>query len=867
MRRAEALTGQWARDTRAGDDAVATLRRDVLDVRSGDRVLWRVLPLRSAAGHALADVARQTHLPRLTRGEHDALRGLTSDAAAAVRDVQYVVGTRRIFSGRTSREAGDRAAAFLHQYHGWAITAGVPQLLDRLARPYGSPTPVPVADALAEWVGLCPRVSDLGGGPMLLPSSVVADLGHAVRTIDAALALEGRLQADALAAGEIVRSSDVRNVLMEMPVERLRDATRDRLRIGPLTAAGITTVQAVLDGGVRLEHLPGIGSTTATRIRGAAQTLRQTTYDEMPVRIDIKKRTAEVGELLRRLRAWDSMRRIKGAAADLAVKEALTPLSVVLNPAVTHVVVWSCDRSVASFRDAVQTVARRARQVSGAAPGPGGIDPWDDFAARAADYYALLSELGFLTEDEQKSHGDLPDDIVKAVRRVELDAEHLSASLRGYQSFGARFALVQRKVIIGDEMGLGKTVEALAVLAHLRSKGSHHFLVICPAAVVTNWVREVQSKSRLRPHRVHGHGRETAVRSWIRSGGVAVTTFESLTWVEQHVLDLDDLGCVVVDEAHYIKNPSTKRSHRAATLIELSDRAILLTGTPLENRLDEFRNLVRYLRPDLVVDADELAPRRFRQQVAPAYLRRNQEDVLTELPELVEVDEWLPMSPDDAAAYRDAVWAGNFMAMRQAAMSGGRRSVKVSRLVEIVEEAEANGRRVIVFSHFRQVLDQVAATLPGQVFGPLTGSVPAAVRQVMVDQFSAAECGAVLVAQIVAGGVGLNIQAASVVVICEPQLKPTTEWQAIARAHRMGQLESVQVHRLLSEEGVDRRVTEILACKRALFDDFARVSDTAGSAPEAMDISEAELAREVVAAERVRLMQSANAPSEGRAGD
>ena len=123
----------------------------------------------------------------------------------------------------------------------------------------------------------------------------------------------------------------------------------------------------------------------------------------------------------------------------------------------------------------------------------------------------------------------------------------------------------------------------------------------------------------------------------------------------------------------------------------------------------------------------------------------------------------------------------------------------------------------------------------------------------MVDQFSAAGHGAVLVSQIVAGGVGLNIQAASVVVICEPQLKPTTEWQAIARAHRMGQLESVQVHRLLSEEGVDQRVTEILARKRELFEEFARISETADSAPEAYDISEAELAREVIAAERARL--------------
>ena len=123
----------------------------------------------------------------------------------------------------------------------------------------------------------------------------------------------------------------------------------------------------------------------------------------------------------------------------------------------------------------------------------------------------------------------------------------------------------------------------------------------------------------------------------------------------------------------------------------------------------------------------------------------------------------------------------------------------------------------------------------------------------MVDEFSAAGHGAVLVSQIVAGGVGLNIQAASVVVICEPQLKPTTEWQAVARARRMGQLESVQVHRLLSEEGVDQRIRDILARKRELFEEFARKSETADSAPEAYDVSEAELAREIIAAERERL--------------
>lgn len=841
---------------RAGDEAITTLRRRVLSMSPAGLVAWRVLPLGPGDVGHLRDIAREAHLPAISPADEKVLEGLTTDAAAAIRDAKAVVGARRFVSGGKKRQAGDRAAGYLGQYRDWGVLAGVPPLLDGLAQQHGDQAPsVPISDALAPWVGLQPRLADLGSEPALLTVAVVAELPVAMATIDTALEREERFRSDARAAGEAVRKREVRSILAEMPVERLREATRDRLRVGPLTDAGVTTVQAVIDRGPQLEYLPGIGATTATRMRGAAQALWQTTYEEMPVRIDLKNRTSEATNLLRLLGVWDAMRQTKGAASDLALKEALSPLATVLDKGVSHIVVWANDRTVIEFREAAEAVVRRGRQLSSTSANSAARDPWDDFLARPADYFAMLSELGFLAEDEAKTHGDLPDDILEAIREIELDTQYLSASLRGYQSFGARFALVQRKVIIGDEMGLGKTVEALAVLAHLRAKGAHHALVICPAAVVTNWIREVQTKSKLRSHRVHGPGREAAARSWLRDGGVAVTTFETLHWLEPRLLGLGDLGCVVVDEAHYIKNPGAKRSQRASAVIKLSDRAILLTGTPLENRIDEFRNLVGYIRPELVLDASELAPRRFRRQVAPAYLRRNQEDVLTELPELVEVSEWLPMSSEDAAAYRDAVAAGNFMAMRQAAMSSGHRSEKVKRLVEIVQEAADNGRRVIVFSHFRDALDQVARSLPGKVFGPLTGSVPAAARQVMIDQFSAAAHGAVLVSQIIAGGVGLNIQAASVVIICEPQLKPTTEWQAIARAHRMGQLESVQVHRLLSEEGVDQRITEILARKREIFEEFARVSETADSAPEAFDVSEAELARDVVASERERLFQ------------
>jgi SNF2 family DNA or RNA helicase len=180
--------------------------------------------------------------------------------------------------------------------------------------------------------------------------------------------------------------------------------------------------------------------------------------------------------------------------------------------------------------------------------------------------------------------------------------------------------------------------------------------------------------------------------------------------------------------------------------------------------------------------------------------------------------------------------------------------------VELVSEAADGGRKVIVYSYFRDVLETVVQVLAGRdgvpgmpVIGPLTGDIPPADRQAMVDELTNAAGPAVLVSQIQAGGVGLNIQAASVIIIAEPQLTPTMEEQAIARAHRMGQVRPVDVHRLLCEDSVDQRVLELLAGKRDAFDEYARRSDMANASPEAIDAgSAAKLGHAIVAAERTR---------------
>ena len=137
-------------------------------------------------------------------------------------------------------------------------------------------------------------------------------------------------------------------------------------------------------------------------------------------------------------------------------------------------------------------------------------------------------------------------------------------------------------------------------------------------------------------------------------------------------------------------------------------RVLFLTGTPMENRVEEFRVLVNHLQPGLIPHISNvdglIGAGHFRAAVAPVYLRRNQSDVLAELPPRVETEEWVEPRGRDLDAYRHAVAAGNFMAMRRAAYAPGRPadSAKLGRLVEIVEEASANGRKVVVFSYFRE---------------------------------------------------------------------------------------------------------------------------------------------------------------------
>ncbi|MCY3861534.1 MAG: DEAD/DEAH box helicase [bacterium] len=549
-------------------------------------------------------------------------------------------------------------------------------------------------------------------------------------------------------------------------------------------------------------------------------------------------------------------------------------------------------------------------------PRSGWTGIWDEYAAQAATYNGLLAEIeelelgpdrqvgqqGSQRSDHQggrqRSHqgnrqaghqrgrqrgrqlkiearnvgptrpdrlGDrqlLPADIAERITSFDLDVTLLGASLRGYQDFGAKFALVQKRVILGDEMGLGKTIEALAVLCHLRSRGATHFLVVCPASVLANWENEIRRHSQLpTPLRLHGHLRERLLRKWTREGGVAITTFDTLRLLH---MPTTDIAAVVVDEAHYVKNPGARRTGAVLACLERSEHALLMSGTPLENRLEEFRTLVNHVQPAiatrLITVGGPNSADAFQRAAAPVYLRRNQTDVLDELPKKIETANWLPLEGAAADRYRRAVASGNFMEMRRAVFltDNPADSPKLTRLREIVEEATDNDRKVIVYSYFRDVLNRVYEALGPLAMGPLTGSVSGPRRQELVDEFSTRREPAVLVSQIEAGGIGLNIQAASVVIIAEPQWKPSTEEQAIARSHRMGQIRPVEVHRLLTENSVDEHMLAILARKSALFASYIRPSAMKDATAAAVDTSTATSSQstqeeQIIESERRRL--------------
>ena len=442
----------------------------------------------------------------------------------------------------------------------------------------------------------------------------------------------------------------------------------------------------------------------------------------------------------------------------------------------------------------------------------------DAFKHNGASFYATLEKLIGSALPKKLIYSSVPEQLASEIDEEILRIDEFRGDLRTYQEFGVKYVIHQKHVLLGDEMGLGKTIQAIASMVHLYHDGAK-YLVVCPASVMINWVREIEKFCKIPVVLIYGKFWDVAFEKW---NGIAVTNYETMYKLTPLINEKIHLDMLIVDEAQYIKNPDAKRTKSIRELKEESEYILMMTGTPIENKTDEMCELLQFVRPDLaqevksytiVNDIDS-----FREKLAPVYLRRKREDVLTELPTLTEIEEWCEMTEEDLSHYQKALADRNFMGMRRAMLEDNH-SGKLERMKELCEEAKENGSKVVVFSFFRDTLDIIAENIDNA--GIITGEISVNERQMIIDDFQNDDKANVLLCQIIAGGTGLNLQSASIVIFAEPQIKPSLTKQAMSRVYRMGQTNPVFVYHLLTENSIDDAVMKISKEKQEIFNQYA----------------------------------------------
>ncbi len=424
----------------------------------------------------------------------------------------------------------------------------------------------------------------------------------------------------------------------------------------------------------------------------------------------------------------------------------------------------------------------------------------------------------------------------------------LAADLRPYQREGVNWLCFTRDAELGallaDDMGLGKTVQALCAI-------SGRTLVVCPRSVVHNWSDEL---ARFRPTLTHAtyHGPRRAIDANI---DVTLTTY-ALLRLDIERLEQESWDTVILDESQAIKNPDSQVA-RAAYRINARHR-IALTGTPIENRLEELWSQMHFTNPGLlggrtafrerfagpISRGDAAVTKQLRQRIAPFLLRRLKRDVAPELPPRTDAVMYVELDQTERTIY-DAVRAatrkevieklgqgGGVMAaleallrLRQAschaALVPGQSaagSSKVTRLVDALSEAAADGHKALVFSQWTGFLDLVEPHLEaaGIPFTRLDGSTRD--RAGVVGSFQDSAGPPVMLISLKAGGTGLNLTAADHVFLMDPWWNPAVEDQAADRTHRIGQDRPVTVYRMVSSDTVEERILALQQQKRSIAD-------------------------------------------------
>jgi SWI/SNF-related matrix-associated actin-dependent regulator of chromatin subfamily A-like protein 1 len=446
--------------------------------------------------------------------------------------------------------------------------------------------------------------------------------------------------------------------------------------------------------------------------------------------------------------------------------------------------------------------------------------------------------------------GLAPDDLDGAYRR----AIALGEGLFPHQIEGVAFLIGRRRAILADDMGLGKTRQAIVSLRHVTPGGP--YLVVCPASVKRNWAREIEQAvpgSSVRV--VEGSTTPVAGSEW------TIVNYDILS---KHVGALGRVpwAGLVFDEAHYLKNHTSARSRIARQLAEQASTSAtpapavyLLTGTPLTNRPRDLFVLLQLVghslgrsflsfakrycaaekteygwKTDGASNLEELTV-----QLHGVMMRRSKDQVLALPPKL---RTWLPVDVPSGTGAREIREVVDLLIGQRAAPAGDPGAIddgrtrthvlalltkarqrlagaKVGATSDLVSGAIEQGEKVIVFSCFEEPL-QALATDFGDAAVLLTGRTPAHKRQGLVDRFQQDETIRVFLANIIAGGVGLNLTAASQVVFNDLDWVPANHWQAEDRAYRIGQTRTVNVTYLIGSGTVDDFVQTVLETKAAL---------------------------------------------------
>ena len=440
----------------------------------------------------------------------------------------------------------------------------------------------------------------------------------------------------------------------------------------------------------------------------------------------------------------------------------------------------------------------------------------------------------------------------------------LEATLRGYQEDGFRWLGTLERLgfggILADDMGLGKTLQVIAhVLAQKETGRGGCTLVVCPASLVYNWMSEI---SRFAPGlaAVAVLGTKAARRVLIgghEGADILVTSYDLLRRDVEEYAPLH-LSRVVLDEAQYIKNPKAQVT-RAVKCLD-ADVRLALTGTPIENRLADLWSIFDFLMPGYLGTRDQFAKRYegpveagehdgrrlLRCAIGPFVLRRLKSEVLADLPEKTESVVYSQMSPRQRKLYlatQDRL-ALQVQHMDKGGPQGPERlkvlaeltrlrqiccdprlcldgyeggSAKLETCLELVSQARDAGHRVLVFSQFASMLDLIGQRLSAAhvTWFQLTGRTSKEARERLVRRFQAGEADVFLVS-LKAGGVGLNLTAADVVIHYDPWWNVAAQDQATDRAYRIGQRRDVSVMRLVVEGTVEEKIVRMQEAKRDL---------------------------------------------------